>query len=65
MNKFSILPNPNKSEYDEITACVVANDGYCPCMSVKNSDTKCICKVFREQKNEGLCHCGRYIKTKL
>lgn len=37
------------------------NDGYCPCRLVKNADTKCMCKEFREQK-DGTCHCGLYIK---
>ncbi len=27
------------------------------------SDTKCMCKEFREM-DEGMCHCGLYIKTK-
>ncbi len=39
------------------------NDGYCPCKLLKTPDTKCMCKEFREQE-EGLCHCGLYIKTK-
>lgn len=26
-----------------------ANGGYCPCSIVKNADTKCMCKAFREQ----------------
>ena len=38
------------------------NSGYCPCRLVKNDDTKCMCKEFREQE-EGTCHCGLYIKT--
>lgn len=37
------------------------NDGYCPCRLVKNDDTKCMCKEFREQE-EGVCHCGLYVK---
>ena len=40
-----------------------ANGGYCPCRLVKNEDTKCICKEFLEQE-EGMCHCGLYIKVK-
>ena len=45
-----------------IKELVKANDGYCPCTVVKEPDTKCICKEFREQKEAGLCHCGRYMK---
>ena len=39
------------------------NGGYCPCAVVKNEDTKCMCKAFREQKEPGLCHCGRFEKV--
>lgn len=42
---------------------VKANNGYCPCAVIKNEDTKCICKEFREQTEPGLCHCGRYEKV--
>lgn len=44
---------------------VLANDGYCPCAVVKEPDTKCMCKDFREQKTPGLCHCGRYMKEEV
>jgi len=37
------------------------NNGYCPCKLLKNEDTKCMCKEFREQPS-GECHCGLYIK---
>lgn len=37
------------------------NNGYCPCALLKNEDTKCMCKEFREMKT-GECHCGLYIK---
>lgn len=37
------------------------NGGYCPCSLLKNDDTKCMCKKFREMK-VGECHCGLYIK---
>lgn len=39
------------------------NYGYCPCKIVRNEDTKCMCKEFKEQE-EGMCHCGLYYKTK-
>ena len=45
-----------------IRELVVANDGYCPCTVVKNEDTKCMCKEFKEQTS-GLCHCGRFEKV--
>lgn len=48
---------------NEIRQKLKANDGYCPCKLVKNSDTKCMCKEFRDME-EGECHCGLYIKFK-
>ena len=36
---------------------------YCPCSLVRNDDTVCMCKEFREME-EGTCHCQLYIKTK-
>lgn len=38
------------------------NGGYCPCKLVKNEDTKCICKEFRDQNEPGFCTCGLYRK---
>lgn len=38
------------------------NGGYCPCKLIKNEDTKCMCKEFREQNEPGFCHCGLYRK---
>lgn len=40
------------------------NGGYCPCTVVKNEDTKCMCKEFKEQTEPGECHCGRFLKIK-
>lgn len=36
---------------------------YCPCSLVRNDDTVCMCKEFREME-EGMCHCQLYVKTK-
>lgn len=58
------IPNPDKSKYDEMTEAVKKNDGYCPCLVQKNEDTKCMCKMFREQVKAGKpgpCHCGRFV----
>ena len=44
-----------------IEELVNKNNGYCPCAIEKTSDTKCMCKEFREQKY-GTCTCGRYRK---
>ena len=48
----------------EIRTKLKENDGYCPCAIVKNDDTKCICKSFREQLKQGIpgkCHCELYV----
>lgn len=36
---------------------------YCPCSLVRDDDTVCMCKEFREME-EGMCHCQLYIKTR-
>ena len=43
---------------------VKQNDGYCPCAIVRNKDTKCMCKEFREAES-GVCHCGRFEKVRV
>lgn len=45
----------------EIGDLVEQNEGYCPCAIIKDEDTKCPCKEFREQ-DKGECRCGRYEK---
>ena len=47
---------------NQIRAKLRENSGYCPCKIIKNEDTLCMCKEFREQ-DVGECHCGLYIKT--
>ena len=58
-----IIPNPDQEFLKEITQKVIENDGYCPCAIDKTEDTKCPCKEFREQKEPGECHCGRFEKV--
>lgn len=58
---FKIEKTPNS---ENILKAIKDNDGYCICAIVKDKDTKCMCKDFREQE-EGLCHCGLFIKTKI
>ena len=36
---------------------------YCTCSLVRNDDTVCMCKEFREME-EGTCHCQLYVKIK-
>lgn len=64
MKEFDIFKNPNKEEYEEITEAVKLNEDYCPCLSYKNDDTKCMCKAFRDSKETDFCHCGRFYKVK-
>ena len=58
-----VMLNSDKSLVDEIKFRLSENDGYCPCAVVKNEDTKCMCKEFREQITPGECHCGLYVKV--
>lgn len=59
-----ILVNKEDKELvDLIRQTLKQNGGYCPCALFKNEDTKCMCKDFKEQE-EGVCHCGLYIKIK-
>ena len=64
MKEFDIFKNPNEEEYNEISEAVKINDNYCPCLSYKNEDTKCMCKNFRDSKDTDFCHCGRFYKVK-
>lgn len=56
-----IKVNPDKDYVAQIRKALKENDGYCPCALIKNDDTKCMCKEFREMTS-GMCHCGLYIK---
>ena len=56
--------NPDKEHVAEVRKALKENEGYCPCAVTKNADTKCICKDFREQMNQGVsgkCNCGLYV----
>ena len=64
MREFDIFKNPNEEEYNEITEAVKLNDDYCPCLSHKDDNTKCMCKNFRDSKDTDFCHCGRFYKVK-
>ena len=58
-----IKQNSDKELVNLIRKKIKQNDGYCPCSILKNKDTKCMCKDFIEME-EGICHCGLYIKEK-
>jgi len=57
----AIRLNPDTETVKDIRKRLKDNNGYCPCNLIKNPDTKCMCKDFREQES-GMCHCGLYIK---
>ena len=64
---FQVVFNPDWSQ-EEIKAFkekVKNNGNYCPCALIKEKDTRCMCKEFRDQNYEGLCHCGLYYKKKI
>ena len=45
--------NKNKEKYGK---------RYCPCSLMRNDDTVCICKEFRDAPIGTTCHCGIYTK---
>ena len=65
MMKFKIRKNPDNTFVKEMMEKIKENDGYCPCKLEKSSDTKCMCKEFRDQVIEGYCHCGLYYKEEI
>lgn len=54
--------NPDAEYVRDIREKLKANGGHCPCSLLKNEDTKCMCKEFREMES-GVCHCGLYEKV--
>lgn len=61
-----IQPEPFivSSELDnEITNRYKNDKSNCPCSLIRDEDTVCMCKEFREME-EGTCHCQLYVKTK-
>lgn len=58
-------PNWNQQTIKEFKEKIRTNGNYCPNCIIKEKDTKCMCKKFREQDYEGLCPCGLYYKKKV
>lgn len=59
-----VVQNPDKEYANEVKKRLKENNGYCPCSLVKNENTKCRCRDFREQLQRrvaGACHCGLWI----
>jgi ferredoxin-thioredoxin reductase catalytic subunit len=59
-----IVVNSDKELVKEVREGLKRTGGYCPCRVVRNPDTKCMCKDFIENTEEGECYCGLYIKVK-
>ena len=62
-----IVLNPDKEHVEKMRAALKKNEGFCPCMFEKTDDTKCKCKEFRDQVEQGIegpCHCGLWIARK-
>lgn len=53
--------NPDEDHVAEIRRRLRENGGHCPCSLIKNEDTVCMCREFREMTS-GMCHCGLYYK---
>ena len=60
----AIKLNPDEVTVAKIREAINKNGGYCPCVLQQTPDTKCMCKDFKENVEEGYCHCGLYYKTK-
>lgn len=60
----TIKLNPDEVTVVKIREAIKKNGGYCPCVLQQTPDTKCMCKDFKENVEEGYCHCGLYYKTK-
>lgn len=56
-----IITNPDREFAAEVKKALKSNNNYCPSALVKNKDTKCMCKDFRDM-DSGACRCGLYIK---
>lgn len=56
--------NEDNAVVEEIRQALKNNEGYCPCRILRTPDNKCMCKEFRDQQTEGLCHCGLYRKIR-
>ena len=62
----NIITNPDKKFVEEVRAKIKENNGHCACAIVFDTDSKCMCKEFRDQidrEEEGYCGCGLYQLT--
>ena len=60
MNLFEgTIENPDSAMVKKIKKRIKQHNGFCPNKNVKDVDTRCPCKEYRET---GVCDCGLYIK---
>ena len=62
-----ILKTENKELWDTVQKGLKENKDkygkrYCPCSLIRNDDTVCMCKEFRDAPVGTTCHCGIYKK---
>lgn len=62
--KFRIIVTEDESA-DKIIKALNDNGGYCPYKVQRLPENKCMCKEFREQEEDGYCHCGLYYKEEI
>ena len=63
-----ILKTENKELWETIQKGLQKNKEkygkrYCPCSLVRNNNTVCMCKEFRDSPSGTTCHCGIYTKA--
>lgn len=63
MGTLKIKVTEDKEHADRVRKALANRGGYCPCSLLRDEDTKCMCRTFREQREPGLCHCGLYEKV--
>lgn len=60
----TIKQNPDRDYANKVRERLRETNNYCPCQIERNEDTKCMCKMFRDQLDRGesgMCHCGLYV----
>lgn len=58
-----VVENADKEHVKKIRAALQKKNGHCPCSLQENEDTLCPCKEFREQRDNGYCHCQLYYRN--
>lgn len=63
-----ILKTENKELWETVQRGLQANKEkygkrYCPCSLIRNNNTVCMCKEFRDSPSGTTCHCGIYTKV--